>query len=100
MQNESRILYSMLVNVPITEFRRQLKRWLELAQEGEEIVITDRGTAVARLTGISARSVVERLAREGLLTLPTKPRIPAKDLPKLKVIGEGRQISDYLDDVR
>jgi prevent-host-death family protein len=90
----------MHVNVPITEFRRQLKRWLELAQRGEEIVVTDRGTAVARLTGIDERSVVERLVREGVLTLPARPRIPAKDLPKLKVIGEGKQISDYLDDVR
>lgn len=93
-------MYSVRMNVPITEFRRQLKRWLELAQEGEEIVVTDRGIAVARLTGVDARSVVERLAREGRLTLPARPRIPAKDLPKLKVIGEGRQISDYLDDVR
>lgn len=90
----------MLMNVPITEFRRQLKRWLELARQGEEIVVTDRGEAVARLTGIDTKSVVERLVREGLLTLPTRPRIPAKDLPKLKVIGEGKQISDYLDDVR
>jgi len=93
-------MYSMGINVPITEFRRQLKRWLDLAQQGEEIVITDRGVAVAKLTGIDTRSVVERLVREGVLTLPARPRIPAKDIPKLRVIGEGRQISDYLDDVR
>lgn len=93
-------MYSMRMRVPITEFRRQLKRWLELAREGEEIVVTDRGTAVARLTGIDEKSVIERLVREGVLTLPVRPRIPAKDLPKLKVIGEGKQISDYLDDVR
>lgn len=91
----------MYMNVPITEFRRQLKRWLELARQGEEIVITDHGEAVARLTGIDTTPVVERLVREGVLTLPTRPRrVRAKDLPKLKVVGEGKQISDYLDDVR
>ena len=91
----------MLVDVPITEFRRQLKRWLELARQGEEIVVTERGTPVARLTGIHLNPVVARLVREGKLTLPARAeRIRAKDIRKVKLRGEGKSMSDYVIDGR
>jgi prevent-host-death family protein len=91
----------VLVDVPITEFRRQLKRWLELARQGEEIVVTERGTPVARLTGIGLSPVVARLVREGKLTLPVRAeRIKAKDIQKVKLRGEGKTMQDYLDEVR
>lgn len=54
----------------ITAFRADLKRWLEAAKAGDEVIITDRGVAVARLVGIDASPILERLEAEGLLTLP------------------------------
>ena len=91
----------MLVDVPITEFRRQLKRWLELVRQGEDIVVTERDTPVARLTGIHLSPVVARLVREGKLTLPARAeRIRAEDIPKVNLRGEGKSMSDYVIDGR
>jgi prevent-host-death family protein len=38
------------VEVPIREMKNRLSRYLKLAQAGKEVVITDRGRPVARLT--------------------------------------------------
>ena len=64
----------MAVQVGVKEFRENLARWLERAAAGEEIVVTDRGKPKARLLGTQGETALERLVREGVVTLPTKPR--------------------------
>jgi prevent-host-death family protein len=63
-------MYTIAVNVPITELRAHLSDWLEQARSGEEIIVTDRGVPVARLMGLDASSVLERLTLEGVISRP------------------------------
>lgn len=54
--------------VGVAQLRRELKDWLDRVQSGEEVVITDRGRPVARLSGIDTAPLLERLAAEGRLS--------------------------------
>lgn len=63
-------MYTVVVNVPITELRAHLSDWLEQARSGEEIIVTDRGVPVARLMGLDTSSILERLTLEGVLSRP------------------------------
>jgi len=87
----------MAVQVGVKEFRENLARWLERAAAGEEIVVTDRGKPKARLLGAEGETALERLVREGVVTLPTKPRgklpppIPVEGSPVTDILLEQRE---------
>ncbi len=57
-----------MAEVGIAQLRRELKDWLDRAQAGEDVVITDRGSPVVRLTGIDTGPLLDRLADEGCLS--------------------------------
>ena len=54
--------------VGIAQLRRQLKDWLERARSGDEVIVTDRGTPVARLSGIDHAPVVDKLVADGRIS--------------------------------
>lgn len=54
--------------------RAELKTWIDHARNGEDVVVTDRGVPVARLTGIDGADLVAELLRDGVLTAPTADR--------------------------
>jgi prevent-host-death family protein len=56
------------MEVAVSALRAELKSWIERARQGEEVIITDRGLPVARLSGIGAADLVQGLVRDGLLT--------------------------------
>jgi prevent-host-death family protein len=56
------------MEVSVSALRAELKLWIDRARAGEEIVITDRGLPVARLTGVEAADLVQSLVRDGLLS--------------------------------
>ena len=64
-------------SVSVSDAKNNLSALLREVREGHSIVITDRGTAVARIVpppptrGITPRAI--DLAQRGLLVLPTKP---------------------------
>lgn len=64
------------MDVAVTELRANLARWLSIARDGEEIVVTDRGTPVARLVGVEATSTIERLTAQGVIGRPAATRVP------------------------
>ncbi|MCB7136296.1 type II toxin-antitoxin system Phd/YefM family antitoxin [Cellulosimicrobium marinum] len=68
------------MEVPVSAFRAELKSWIERARAGEDVVVTERGVPVARLTGVATADLVTELTRDGLLTPPTAER-PAHALP-------------------
>lgn len=65
-----------MAEVGIAQLRRELKDWLERARDGEEVVVTDRGTPVARLTGVEGAPVIDQLVAEGKLSRPESPGRP------------------------
>lgn len=69
-------MYCGGMEVSVSKLRAELKDWIDAARRGEDVVVTDRGVPVARLTGIGAADLVTRLQNEGLITSPTGERAP------------------------
>ena len=65
------------MEVAVSALRAELRQWIEAARSGEEVVITERGIPVARLTGIEAADLLTRLERDGLLAPAAAEREPA-----------------------
>lgn len=63
-----------MTEVGIRELRDRLSQYLVRVQEGEEVVITDRGRAVARVLPMSGERPIDRLIREGKVTPATDRR--------------------------
>jgi prevent-host-death family protein len=55
------------MDVAVTALRADLARYLDRVRAGEEVVVTDRGTPVARLVAVETAPLLERLTREGVL---------------------------------
>ena len=64
------------MDVAVTELRAHLGRWIEAAREGTDVVITDRGTPVARIVAIDAAPLIDRLIAEGIIGRPTSTTRP------------------------
>ncbi|NUU16641.1 type II toxin-antitoxin system prevent-host-death family antitoxin [Cellulomonas humilata] len=65
------------MDVPVSALRAELRQWIEAARAGEDVVITERGIPVARLSGIESADLLSRLERDGLLTAPASTPRPA-----------------------
>jgi prevent-host-death family protein len=63
-----------LIEVGVRELRNNLSRYLERVREGEEIVVTDRGSPVARVLPVGIERVLDRLIAEGVVTPARQPR--------------------------
>lgn len=68
----------MQVEVAVSALRAELKGWIEAARAGEDVVITERGIPVARLSGIDSADLLARLERDGLLSPASAPRTAAE----------------------
>lgn len=79
----------------IRQLRNHLSRYLERVQAGEEIVVTDRGRAIARVLPIEGERTIDRLIREGRVT-PAKQRDRSLPTP-LKTDGT---VSDLVTEQR
>lgn len=65
------------MEVAVSALRAELKQWIEAARSGQDVVITERGIPVARLTGIESADLLQRLERDGLLSAPAVERARA-----------------------
>lgn len=74
------------VELTAAEFAKRPKDALVAARAGDEVLITEGGITVARLTGATASTLLERLHRDGLLTPPAEdravPRLPQAEAAK------------------
>jgi len=72
------LLYSWVcMDVTVSEFRANLRNWLERAQQGDEVIVTERGVPVARLSGIGTAPLLDRLTAEGVIGRPAKSERPS-----------------------
>ncbi len=89
-----------MTEVATSELRANLKDWISRARDGEDVVITERGHPVARLSGVDSESVIERLTREGVIGRPqTTEGIRASDIRRVRT-KDGSSLSDYVTKVR
>ena len=79
-----------MAEVGVSQLRRELKEWLDRARAGDEVVVTDRGRPVARLSGIDTTSLLEQLTAVGQLSRPRDDRRPT---------ARGRRRVSATDDV-
>lgn len=70
-----------MTKVGVARLKANLSRYLDVAKNGEEVVITERGRPVAKIVALRgaerSESRRERLARAGVLSLGTGRLRPA-----------------------
>ena len=82
----------------VSELRANLKAFLERAQAGERIVVTDRGVPVARLGPADEETLRARLEREGVLTRAQAAQRPVARRSK-RVRADGG-VADLVGEMR
>jgi prevent-host-death family protein len=85
------------VDVAISELRANLKSFVDRAKAGERIVVTDRGMPVARLVPADHEELLDRLAREGVVTRATRPKSRASKGRRVKATGS---VADLVAEMR
>ena len=82
----SKALPSKATEVGVKELRADLSAWLRRVSDGTEVLVTDRGARVARLTPYGTPTGLDRLIAEGRVRLPTEPKRPG-DAAGVRVRG-------------
>ena len=83
------------MEVGVRELRDNLSRYLDRVRAGEELVVTDRGRAIARVLPVGAERVLDRLIAEGVVTPALRPKRRAG-----KPIKSEGTVSDLVADQR
>ena len=94
----SRYLYSWGMEVAVTELRAHLSEWLSMVRDGGEVVVTERGVPVARLSAVGSSSLLERLIEEGLVARPQsagRPKASGRSRPSSR-----RSVADIVSESR
>jgi prevent-host-death family protein len=84
------------MEVGIRELRAGLSRWLDRVRAGEELIVTDRGAPVARVTPIDQPRPFDRLVAAGLVT----PAAPRTDRQRPRPVHGDGTVSDLVADQR
>ena len=83
------------MEVGVRELRNHLSRYLDRVRGGEEVVVTDRGRAIARVLPVGAERTLDRLIAEGVVTPARQPK--GKAAGPMKTAGT---VSDLVGDQR
>lgn len=84
-----------MTEVGIRELRDHLSRYLDRVRDGEEVVVTDRGRAIARVLPMNGERTIDRLIAQGLVAAAGQQ---ARRRPKpLKTAGP---VSDLVTEQR
>ena len=94
-----RLSYGQYMDVSVSALRAELKQWIDRSRAGEDVVITERGVPVARLSRIGSADLIERLERDGLLTPPSGERVVA-DAVERPAGRAGTQVSGLVRRLR
>ena len=74
------------MEITVSELKSATKKWVDAAKSGDDVVITDGGVPVARLSGVEAASLLARLKADGLISPPAGdravPRLPQAEAAK------------------
>ena len=62
------------MEVGVRELRNHLSRYLDRVRDGDELVVTDRGRAIARVVPVGGVRVLDQLIAEGVVTVARQKR--------------------------
>lgn len=78
-------MYDGDVEIAISRLRAELADCIDRVRAGDEIVVTDRGTPVARLVGVDTAARLDQLTREGVLSRPQRAdRLDARSIQRVR----------------
>jgi prevent-host-death family protein len=83
------------MEVGVRELRNNLSRYLDRVRGGEEVVVTDRGHAIARVLPIGTERALDRLIAQGVVTPAQRPKSRAA-----KPVKSKGTVSDLVADQR
>ncbi len=83
------------MDVGVRELKAKLSEYLGLAAGGQQVIVTDRGTPIARIVALSETSAVERGIEEGWIE-PAR-RTHLESVPRHR---SNRSVLDVLDEDR
>lgn len=83
------------MEIGVRELRDNLSRYLVRVREGEQLIVTDRGRAIARVLPMDGERALDRLVAEGLVIPARQPKRPAGT----PVRGKGT-VSDLVEQQR
>ena len=72
------------MEVGVRELRNNLSRYLDRVRRGEEVIVTDRGHAIARVTPVGTEGVLDQLIAEGIVVPAMRPKRRAGKPIKVK----------------
>lgn len=104
MQTSERCGYNRVMDVTsnrlevgIRELKNGLSRYVDIVRSGREVIVTDRGRPVAKMTAIdNVDSRLEDLVAAGLVKRPTNK---ARHLPSRRIAASG-PVSDLVEKER
>jgi prevent-host-death family protein len=83
------------MDVGIRELKAKLSEYVSLAAEGTTVIVTDRGTPVARLVPIADDQTITRGIEEGWIEAPMRQGLEPIDRVRAR-----RSVLDMLDEDR
>lgn len=86
--------------VGIRDLKNQLSRFVALVRRGQELTVTDRGAAVARLVPVSSSRAMDQLIAEGLVEPAPNRRTRRGKRPRVRLRGRGPTMAAYIADQR
>jgi len=82
-------VYTSPRRVGLRAFRAQLRRWLDEVRAGNEIVLTDRGSPVARIVPPDQTTArLEELTRAGVVARARKPKRSSSKHSRVRLPGD------------
>lgn len=85
------------MEVGVRELKNNLSRYLARVSAGDELVVTDRGRAIAKISPIGGTRTLQRLVAEGVVTPARAEKRPAPasrlpaDEPVSPLVAEQRR---------
>ena len=64
------------MDVAVTDFRANLRHWLDQVRDGKEVVVTERGIPVAKILGMETSAIIESLVQQGKISRPSSQSRP------------------------
>jgi len=80
----------------IRELRNHLSKYLDRVRDGEEVIVTDRGTAIARVVPIGGVRAYDELVAAGVIEPSQAKR---RTRPDVRVVPDG-SVSELVADQR
>jgi antitoxin (DNA-binding transcriptional repressor) of toxin-antitoxin stability system len=76
----------MTIHVTNSDYRARLRHWHDLVRRGADLLITDNGEPVVRVSSAAGDAVLDRLERDGVLR-QARPRRAAAQLEPVRAPG-------------